>query len=189
MVAADGSGARQIPWSAGSVFTIFWSADQKFLYLTGFEKGASVPMVWKMNADGSSPEKIASDCGNISDGSMDGKYLIGAVWTGEKTGIYEFSIADKKCTLLVPKVETFGTVFARDDKSFLYATASQHDVTIYRQPWKDGKLTGPQQVGLKLPFAFPVSFGGNAYDFSRDLATVVYVRPSSHSDLYLLSKK
>jgi serine/threonine protein kinase len=189
VVAADGSGARQIPWSGGSVFTIFWSADQKFLYLTGFEKGTSVPMVWKMNADGSSPEKIASDCGNISDGSMDGNYLIGAVWSGEKTGIYEFSIADKKCTLLVPNVETFGTVFAPDDKSFLYATPSQHDVTIYRQPWKDGKLTGPQQVGLKLPFAFPVSFGGNAYDFSRDLAAVVYVRPSRHFDLYLLSQK
>ena len=44
-------------------------------------------------------------------------------------------------------------------------------------------------MGLKLPFVFPLSFGGNAYDFSRDLATVVYARPSGHADLYLLTQK
>jgi len=36
---------------------------------------------------------------------------------------------------------------------------------------------------------FPVLYGGNAYDFSRDLSTIVYARPGGHADLYLLSQK
>jgi hypothetical protein len=40
-----------------------------------------------------------------------------------------------------------------------------------------------------LPFAFPLVSGGNAYDFSRDLSTVVYARPGGQADLYLLSQK
>ena len=78
---------------------------------------------------------------------------------------------------------------ASDDKSFLYAVPSRTDVTIYRQPWHDGKLTGSTQVALKLPFAFPLLAGGNAYDFSSDLATVVYARPGGQADLFLLSQK
>ena len=40
------------------------------------------------------------------------------------------------------------------------------------------------------PFAFPLSYhNGNAYDFSRDLSTIVYARPGGHADLYLLSQK
>jgi hypothetical protein len=30
---------------------------------------------------------------------------------------------------------------------------------------------------------------GNAYDFSKDLSTIVYARPGGHLDLYLLSQK
>jgi hypothetical protein len=62
-------------------------------------------------------------------------------------------------------------------------------VTIYRQNWQPGKLAGQPQVALKLPFAFPLVSGGNAYDFARDLSTVVYARPGGHADLYLLSQK
>jgi hypothetical protein len=42
---------------------------------------------------------------------------------------------------------------------------------------------------LKLPFSFPLVTGGNAYDFSRGLTTVVYARPGGHADLYLLNEK
>jgi hypothetical protein len=90
---------------------------------------------------------------------------------------------------LLPGVATEGAVFARDGKSFLYALASRGEVTIYRQPWKDGKLIGAAQVALKVPFAFPLEYAGNAYDFSQDLSTIVYARPSGHADLYLLSQK
>ena len=85
---------------------------------------------------------------------------------------------------------TFSANFARDGKSFLYAVASRGEVTIYRQPWKDGKTIGAPQVALKVPFAFPLIYAGsNAYDFSRDLSTIVYARPGGHADLYLLSQK
>jgi hypothetical protein len=60
---------------------------------------------------------------------------------------------------------------------------------IYRLPWHDGKLTGPAQAALKLPFAFRQGYSGNAYEFSKDLSTVVYARPAGHADLYLLSQK
>jgi hypothetical protein len=90
---------------------------------------------------------------------------------------------------LLPGVATFGAIFARDGKSFLYAVASRAEVTIYRQPWKDGKTIGTPQVALKVPFAFPMNYGGSAYDFSRDLSTIVYARPGGHADLYLLSQK
>ena len=91
--------------------------------------------------------------------------------------------------LCFPGVATFGVDFARDGKSFLYAVASRGEVTIYRQPWKDGKNVGPSQPALKVPFAFPLEYRGNAYDFSRDLFTIVYARPGGHADLYLLSQK
>jgi hypothetical protein len=72
----------------------------------------------------------------------------------------------------------------------LYAVISRDEVTIYRQPWKDAKTIGPAQVALKVPFVFRRFYAGsNAYDFSRDLSTIVYSRPGGHADLYLLSQK
>jgi hypothetical protein len=46
----------------------------------------------------------------------------------EKLGLYEYSLAEKKCISLLPGVGTFGTLFAADGKSFLCAVPSQHDV-------------------------------------------------------------
>ena len=91
---------------------------------------------------------------------------------------------------LLPGVETSGVAFARDGGSILYAVASRGEVTIYRQPWSDGKIIGKPQVALKVPFAFPLLYRtGNAYDFSRDLSTIVYAHAGGHADLYLLSQK
>ena len=45
------------------------------------------------------------------------------------------------------------------------------------------------QVALRLPFAFPLIAGGKAYDFARELLTMVYARSGGHGDLYLLSQK
>jgi hypothetical protein len=150
------------------------------------EEVSPTPTVWKVNADGSNPEKFVDNCGEVSDIDPGGKYLLAL---GEKTGIYEVSISDKKCTLVLPAVVTISAIFARDGKSFLYAVASRAEVTIYRQPWKDGKIIGTPQVALKVPFAFPLAYHGNAYDFSRDLSTIVYARPGGQADLYLLSQK
>ena len=188
-VGADGSDLHQIPWSSATVFTVLWTRDQKTLYITGFEKDSSVPNIWKAHPDGSSQEKIGGDCGNIAEISPNGQYLIGAVWAGEKTGIYEFSIPGKKCIPLLAGVATFQSVFASDGKSLMYAIPSEHEVTIYRVGWQDGKLTGSPQVAVKLPFAIPFSSGGNGYDFARDLSTVAFARRAGHADLYLLSQK
>jgi hypothetical protein len=92
-------------------------------------------------------------------------------------------------TPLLPGVVTCSISFARDGKSFLYAIPSRHDVTIYRQHWQAGQLIGQPQVALRLPFAFPLVSGGNAYDITRDLSTVVYARPGGHADLYFLRQK
>ena len=188
IVGADGSGLRHLP-RTGDVWNSVWSPDQKSVYVSATEKAGSMPTVWKENTDGSNPEKFVDNCGSIGDADSRGEYLLGFRPVGEKTGIYEVSISDRKCISLLPGVATFSTTFARDGRSFLYAVASHGEVTIYRQPWKDGKIIGTPQVALKVPFAFPLFYGGNAYDFSRDLSTIVYARPGGHQDLYLLSQK
>jgi hypothetical protein len=157
--------------------------------VTGGENVSPIPSVWKVNVDGSNPEKFVDNCGAVSDIDPGGQYLLGVLPFGEHTGIYEVSIPDRKCSPLLSGVVTENAFFARDGKSFLYAIASRGDVTIFRQPWRDGKLMGTPQVALKVPFAFPLDYYGNAYDLSRDLSTIVYARPSGQADLYLLSQK
>jgi serine/threonine protein kinase/Tol biopolymer transport system component len=186
--AADGSGIHQIPWNGGVTQSVMSSLDQKSIYINSFDQGASRPTIWKANADGSNLELMTNECGHVFETPPGGQYLL-TLLLGEKGGISEFSLADKKCTSLLPGVVTFGINTASDGKSFLYAVPSRSDVTIYRQPWHDGRLTGPTQVALKLPFTFPLLAGGNAYDFTRDLSTVIYARPAGQADLYLLSQK
>jgi Tol biopolymer transport system component/predicted Ser/Thr protein kinase len=188
---ADGSGLRALSWTGGSVQSVLWSADQKSVFINSFEKGAAgvIDSIWKESAEGSVPEKVADACGLTWDVASDGEYLLALIPRGDKAGIYEYSLKEKKCTLLLPGVVTFGLNFAPDGKSFLYAVPSRSDVTIYRQNWQAGKTVGQPQVALRLPFAFPLESGGNAYDFARDLSTVVYARPGGHADLYLLSQK
>jgi serine/threonine protein kinase/Tol biopolymer transport system component len=190
IVGADGVGFRQVPWSGMQIQSLLWSADQKFVYLSSFDHEPSKSTVWRESSDGSNPEKFVDNCCIVLDVDPRGQYLLGAVVQGEKTGIYEVSISDRKCISLLPGVVTYGVSIARDGKSFLYAVASRGEVTIYRQPWKDGKTIGAPQVAMKLPFRFPLDYAGlSAYDFSRDLSTIVYARPGGQAELYLLSQK
>jgi hypothetical protein len=152
------------------------------------EKGPTVE-IWKWSVDGSTSEKFLDNCGIATTGDPTGHYLLGIISFGDRTGIYKVSLSDRKCAPLLPGVVTVNAIFAGDGKSFLYAVTSRGEVTVYRQPWKDGKLIGTPQVALKVPFAFPLDYQGNAYDFSRDLSTIVYARPGGHADLYLLSQK
>lgn len=46
------------------------------------------------------------------------------------------------------------------------AIVSRGRVTIYREAWSNGKLSGSPQVALKVPFAFLLFHEGNAYDFT-----------------------
>jgi dipeptidyl aminopeptidase/acylaminoacyl peptidase len=185
VVGADGRGLRQIGRVEGSIASIVWSGDGRSLYITTIGPGAK-PTLWKANADGSNVEKFVEGC-IADDATSDGKYLLGSLPVGDEAGIYEVPIADKKCSLLLPGVVTFYARFSRDGKSFLYPVATHAEVTFYRQAWRDGKVVGKPEVALKLPFAFPLAYGGNAYDFSRDLSTIVYARPGGQADIYLLS--
>jgi len=188
IVGADGRGLRQIGRVEGLISVIFWSGDGKSLYISTVKPGARAkPTVWKANADGSNVERFVDGCFAF-DAAPDGKYLLASLPFGDEVGIYEIPIADRKCILLLPGVVTFQLHFARDGKSFLYPVATHAEVTFYRQAWRDGKVIGKPEVALKLPFAFPLSYQGNAYDFSRDLSTIVYARPGEQADLYLLSR-
>jgi hypothetical protein len=171
----------------GTIASISWSADGKSLYISTAEPGATFKFtVWKANADGSNVQRFAEGC-VAWDAAPDGKYLLASIPLGDEVGIYEVPLADRKCTPLLPGVETVLPRFARDGKSFLYAIAAPGEVTFYRQPWRDGNVMGKPEVALKLPFAFPLFYQGNAFDFSRDLSTIVYARPGGQADLYLLS--
>ena len=190
IVSADGSSLRQVPPTGGVPWTAVWSPDQESVYLSVSEKTGPTVSIWRWNVDGSSPQKSVDNCAVISDVDPSGKYLVGAVQYGGKTGIYEVSTSERKCIPLLPGVSTFNVTFARDGKSFLYAVASRGKVTIYSQPWRDGKLVGAATVALKVRFVFPLTYhDSNAYDFSKDLSTLVYVRPGGHADIYLLSQK
>jgi Tol biopolymer transport system component/predicted Ser/Thr protein kinase len=190
LVGADGSGMHTIDWTRGTVQGALWSADMKALYINNFAPGGPrVASTWRQSVDGGTPEELTEDCGLAFDAMPGGDYLLMEITSGDKLGIYEFSIAQRACTLLVPGVVTFGLVAAPDGKSFSYAVPGQRDVTIYRQNWQNGKAVGMPQVALRLPFAFPLISGGNAYDFTGDLSMVVYARPNAHADLYLLTQK
>ena len=192
IVGVDGSGLRQLPRTANTIWSLVWSPDQKTIYVTGLDSAGSMPAVWKWTVDGSNPEKLANNCGTgiVTDVDPRGQYLLFVVLYGEKTGIYEVSTLDHKCISLLPGAVTFHAIFAHDGNSFSYAAASGGEVTIYRQPWKGGKTVGPPQVAWKVPFAFPLMHAGaSTYAFSPDLSTIVYARPGGHADLYFLSQK
>jgi Tol biopolymer transport system component/predicted Ser/Thr protein kinase len=190
LVHPDGSGLQTLKWMADyAVQAVDWSADQKSVYINAFGKGAKSGSIWRESVEGSEPEKLTEECGFVFDVPSDGKYLVSLIPGGNRIGIYSFSLADRSCARLVPGVVTFGLNFEKDEKSFLYALPGKKDVTFYRQKWAAGKVVGEPQVALKLPFAFSLVAGGNAYDFSRDLVSVVYARPSGHADLYLLTQQ
>jgi serine/threonine protein kinase len=190
IVGADGRGLRELPLTFEFIMYSVLSPDQRTILVTGPEKGSQVPTVWRVNTDGSNPEKLVDNCGAVTDMDAGGQYLLGVVWYGEKSGIYEVATSNKKCIPLLPGVETLYATIARDGKSFFYAVASRKETSIFRQLWKDGKTIGAPQLALKVPFAFPAFYADRgAYSVSRDLSTIVYIRPGGHADLYLLSQK
>jgi serine/threonine protein kinase len=186
---ADGSDLRQVPSTGGVSYGSVWSPDQKTVFVGVEEAAGKTDSIWKWDLDKSNAEKLVDQCGDVSAIDPGGQFLLSEVLQGDQTGIYEASISDRKCIPLLPGASTFNVTFARGGKSFYYAVASRGEATIYRQSWSKGKLIGAPQVALKVPIVFPLDYSGNAYDFSRDLSTIVYARPGGHADLYLLSQK
>jgi len=190
IVRTDATGLRQVSWAGSSAGYSSPSPDPNVLYLGGEESELSKNSIWKVPVAGSKVEKVVDNCGAVWDASPDGKYLITSLNTGtEALGVNEFSLAERKCTSLLPQLSTLVVHFSSDGKFILYLAASHGETTLYRQPWHDGKLGGPPQVAFKLPFALRQDYAGAAYDFTKDLSAVVYARPSGQADVYLLSQK
>jgi serine/threonine protein kinase/Tol biopolymer transport system component len=183
---ADGSNIRQAPWSGIYVGTVIFSPDSKSLYLSSVKSNASPVQIWEMGVDGSNPRIVDQGCGFADDVSPDGRYLLTIDSRGADLGVHQLSLADNKCTMLVPGATTFSVYFASDHKSILYAVSDRGTATIYRVPWNNGQVTGTPQVAYKVPFSFSIAYGGNGYDFSHDLSTIVYARPGGQADLYEL---
>ena len=191
VVNADGSHLLQLPHSLGNSESITWTRTGKDLFITGNQHWQSpFPLqTWRLSPDGSAAEPFSEGCGFAMDSSPDARYLLTSMMYGDNLGIFELSVADKRCTPLVPKVVTFLPRFSRDGKAILYTISTRGEVTLYRLPWAGGKVAGPPQTVLRLPFAFAQRYGGNAYDIARDLSKIVYARPGGQFDIYLLSQK
>ncbi len=188
-VAADGSDLHQLPPVDGRPTSIVWDRDQKSLYITAIKKETTPRAVWKTTLDGSPPELIAVGCGDVTDQDSSGSYLLAVRPYGARSGLYQVSLADKTCNPILPGVNTLGGIFSPDGKSILYAVPSAEGSQVLRQAWLNGNLIGKPKIVMTLPFTFPINHGGNAYDFSRDLSKIVYVRPTGHSDVYALRQK
>ena len=186
-VRSDGSELRQIPFPGHYFGDAHWDPKGNFLYVSGYEKDILGMSTWKLSADGAHIEVLEKGCGIVRDTSPDGTHLLYTGRYGVKAGIYEMSVTDRRCTLLVPEVGTFVARFSRDGQSVLYPVSSRGHVAIHQLPWKKGRIAGPDQIALQVPFGFAQDYQGNAYDFSRDLSTVVYARPSGQADLYVLT--
>jgi Tol biopolymer transport system component len=190
LINADGTHLQQLAPTLHSVTSGAWSADGKYYYIGGFQKQGDIDTsTWRVSVDTLSVQPFAEGCGFIIDVSPDGNYLLMTTLAGDKAGIYELSTTDKKCTNLVPDVSTFFPQFSRDRKFVNYTVSARGEVALYRVPWSNGKVTGAAQLVWKLPFSFPQSYAGNAYDISHDLSKIVYVRPGGQFDIYLLSAK
>ena len=189
MASSDGRAVRQVQWPGVAAWWATWSPDGRNFYLSGSEKDSTKAITWRMSGDGSNAEKLVQNCGLAMDISLDGEFLFAVSSLEEQGGISQISIADRTCTALRPGLKTPIVHISADGKSILYLEALRGETTIYRQPWRDGKLSGPPQPAVRLPFAFHQSYLGNAYDFSKDLSTVVYSRPGGHADLYLLNQR
>lgn len=185
IVGVDGQNLTPIGKVEGSVQNLSWSADGKTLFVTS-TAGSAVNTIWKVSVDGSGAEKFLENC-YAMEATPDGKYLLGVVLAGKDTGIYEVSLQDRKRISLLPGVDTFMVRMASDRKAFLYSVSGRGEIMVYRQEWADGKTIGEPKVALRVPFAFPINFFGNAYDFSSDLSTVVYAKPGGQADLFLLA--
>ena len=185
IVNIDGSAIRQVDWNGTFVGQGAWAAGGKTFYFAGYNGDPQDVITWSADTQTLKSQVLVSNCGYSGDISPDGKYLLSAMTTG---GVAVISINDKKCVPLDSNITSFFYHFSQDGKSILYLVGGRGETVIYRLPWHGDKLTGPAQAAVKFPIALRQGYSGNAYDFSRDLSTVVYARPGGQADLYYQSQ-
>jgi hypothetical protein len=188
VIDADGTHTRQLPWNGSFVGFSTWEPGDQSIVVSGLDK-ENKATVWRIWLDGRPTTQLYENCGMAADISPDQKFMLGTVLWTDAAGIYQYSLADKKCTELKSGIATYILMFAHDGKSLLYALASHGETIIYRQPWHNGTPIGSPVPALKIPIALREDYNGNAFVVSSDLSSVVYARPNGHDDLYLLSQK
>ena len=187
----DGTGVRSLPVTAAFIGMGAWSSDGTTIYFSGYEKDPNRISTWAANLTDSSTRLLAENCGFVQDITLDNRTLLQSDTFQSEGGnkLYRLSVADRSCTAFMSAPPIFISHLSSDDKSIFYAAASQGQMMIYRQAWRGGKALGTAQVAMKLPFAFRQNYSGNAYDFSKDLSTIIYARPGGHADLYFLARR
>lgn len=189
----DGTHRIQYPWPGPSnsfIGFVGWDPDSKFFSFSTYLTPSFKPdKLWKADAEGTSIVQIGDACGATTDASRDHRFLLGVDLWGDRVGVYQYSMNDHKCSKVVPGIVTFLARYSSDNHSFLYTANSHGQSILYRQPWKDGLLVGPPKPVLNFPFSLREDYGGNAYDISSDLSTIVYARPGGHDDLYFLATR
>src|SRR5579863_3556539 len=189
LVNADGTNNREISWPSGKfVGFATWEPGDESIVLGG-EDDHEHPTTARIWLDGRPVETLFKGCGMTSDVSPDGKWMLGSDLWSSHAGIYLYSVAEKKCTQLKSGIATYMLYFTKDGNSFYYSLASSGQTTIFRQALRNGALAGPPVPALKMAFALREDYGGNAFMFSSDLSSVVFVRPNGHQDLYRLSRQ
>jgi serine/threonine protein kinase/Tol biopolymer transport system component len=182
-IAVDGSGLRQMAVFEDPVGWLVWSDEGSHYVSTGTEDPQDI---WKMSADGAEVEKIVERCTTVTDYVPGGELLVGTAPQGKSMGIWAVSLSRKRCIPLLPGTETTTVRSAPDGRSFLYALPGEVETVVYRVPWND-REAGEPEVAARLPLVLHAwVFGSPGYDFSRDLATIVYTRPSGQADLFFL---
>jgi Tol biopolymer transport system component len=187
---ANGRNLHEIPIKGAAMMNnIIWSTDGEALYITvNVNDFGSNGSVWKAAANGQKADVVMTGY-MVNDISADGKFLLGIGNRADNLGINLISVDDKKSTVIVEEVNSLNAYFAKDGKSILYTTATPEEITIHSLPWENGKVTGTVRVAQKIAPKFPLVFYGNAFDFTKDLSTLVYAKPMFNADVYLLSYK
>jgi Tol biopolymer transport system component len=188
IIDADGTHPRPLPWNGGFVGFAIWEPGDQSIVVSGLDKENKVK-AWRIWLDGRPAAFLYENCGMPVDISPDRKFILDILLWTDAAGIYQYSLADKKCTQLKSGIATYTLMFGRDGKSFLYSLASNGETVIYRQPWRNGTPIGSPVPALKIPLALREDYNGNAFNVSSDLSSVVYARPAGYDDLYLLSQK
>ena len=188
IINADGTHQQKLNWSGEEVgFAIFDPGDQSII-LGGLDRTGPASKNWRIFLNGAPAVVLFQNCGAAVDISPDHQFFIDTVLWGDNPGLYQYSVADKKCTVLESGITTYLAMFAKDGKSYLYSLASHGETVIWRQPWHNGVAVGSPVPALKLPFSLREDYGGNAYSVAPDLSSVIFARPGGYDDLYLLSK-
>jgi Tol biopolymer transport system component len=188
VINTDGTHGQRLPWSGEFVGFASWEPGDQSIVLGGNDKERR-DKSWRIFLNGAPAIPLFDHCGMAIDISPDGKFIMGTSLWGEQPGLFEYSVANGRCTPLKTGIATFIAMFAADGRSYLYSLASHGETTIYRQLWRNGVAVGSPVPALKLPFSLAEDYNGNAFAVTRDLSSVIYARPGGYDDLYLLSQK